>query len=321
MAMNTTQTEVVLPEWYTQYAKDVLSKATAATSQPYTAYGAPRIAGFTPEQEQAFSGYKASMGSYQPYLQSAAQGLQRGTSSFTAPGTVSQYMNPYTQNVVAGIGSAAGRNLYENILPAVNRTFTGGGTFGGSRSAEFNARAIRDANAGALSEQNKALREGYENAQNQFNAEANRSITASPYMAALGRQLQEQQNADFAGLEQIGSQRQQLSQRSADLAYQDFLNQQNYPYEQVQRLASIGGTPSASGSGTTTSTSPGPSTLGQIGGLLASGIGLAGATGGFGKSGWLTGLFKAEGGEINMKKAKKANKTSKAKSGLGWLKD
>ena len=29
MALNTTQVEQVLPEWYTQYAKDVLSKATA----------------------------------------------------------------------------------------------------------------------------------------------------------------------------------------------------------------------------------------------------------------------------------------------------
>jgi hypothetical protein len=162
MALNTTQVEQVLPEWYTQYAKDVLSKATAATSQPYSAYGAPRVAGFQPEQEQAFSGFQSSMGSYQPYLQSAFQGLQKGTGSFNAPGVAQQYMNPYTQNVVAGIGSAAGRNLYENLLPQVNRTFVGGGTFGGSRSGEFTARAVRDANAAALSEQNKAMREGYE---------------------------------------------------------------------------------------------------------------------------------------------------------------
>jgi hypothetical protein len=46
--------------------------------------------------------------------------------------------------------------------------------------------------------------------------------------------------------------------------------------------------------------------------LLASGVGILGATGAFGKSGWLG--FK-DGGDINMKKAKKA------KSGLGWLKD
>lgn len=312
MALNTTQVEQVLPEWYTQYAKDVLSKATAATSQPYSAYGAPRVAGFAPEQEQAFSGFKSSMGGYQPYLQSAYQGLQRGTGSFTAPGVAQQYMNPYTQNVVAGIGSAAGRNLYENLLPQVNRTFVGGGTFGGSRSGEFTARAVRDANAAALSEQNKAMREGYESGMGQFNTEANRFVTASPYMASLGSQFQTQRNLDLAGLEQIGLQRQQLGQRSADLSYQDFLNQRDYPYEQVQRLASIGGQPSAQGTGSTSTTAPGPSKVGQIGGLLASGIGIIGATGGFGKGGYLG--FK-DGGKINTKKAKKA------KSGLGWLKD
>lgn len=317
MALNTTQVEQVLPEWYTQYAKDILSKATAATSQPYSPYGAPRVAGFAPEQEQAFSGFQSSMGAYQPYLESAYQGLQRGTGSFTAPGVASQYMNPYTQNVVAGIGSAAGRNLYENILPQVNRTFVGGGTFGGSRSAEFTARAIRDANAAALSEQNKAMREGYESGMGQFNTEANRAITASPYMASLGNQLQTQRNLDLAGLEQIGSQRQQLGQRSADLAYQDFLNQRDYPYEQVQKLAAIGGQPSAQGTGTTSTTAPKPSSTGQILGAITSGVGLLGATGAFGQSGWLLG-GKKDGGEINTKKAKKAKS---AKSGLGWLKD
>lgn len=307
MATNTTQVETVLPEWYTQYAKDILSKATAATSQPYAAYGAPRIAGFQPEQEQAFSGFKSSMGAYQPYLNAATEGLQRGTGSFTAPGVASQYMNPYTQNVVAGIGSAAGRNLTENILPGLNRTFVGGGTFGGKRSAEFTARAVRDANAAALSEQNKAMKEGYESGMNQFNTEANRFVTASPYMAALGTQAQTQRNLDLAGLEQIGSQRQQLGQRSADMAYQDFLNQQQYPFEQVQRLASIGGQPSVQGSGSTSTTAPRPSSTGQILGAITGGIGLLGATGAFGKSGWLG--FK-DGGKIDVKK-----------SGLGWLKD
>ena len=322
MAVQQTTTQTILPEWYTQYAQNVLSKAYAATGEDYQKYTTKdasgkevpiaRIAGFQPEQEQAFSGYKANMGSYQPYVTSAAQGLQRGTGSFNAPGVANQYMNPYIQNVVAGIGAQAGRNLTENILPGVNRTFVGGGTFGGSRSAEFTQRAIRDANAAALSAQNEALQKGYENAQGQFNTEANRYLTASPYMAALGKQQQEQQNLDFAGLEQIGSQRQQLAQRSADLAYQDFENQRDFPYIQAQRLAAIGGQPSASGSGTTVSTAPKPSTTGQILGGLTSAIGLIGATGGFGKSGWL-GL--KDGGKVDIRKAKNA------KSGLGWLKD
>ena len=315
MALNTTQTEVVLPEWYTQYAKDILSKATAATAQPYTAYSAPRIAGFSPEQEEAFSGFRSSMGSYQPYLTAASQGLQRGTGSFAAPGVSGQYMNPYIQNVVAGIGQTAARNLTENILPQINRTFIGGGTFGGSRSADFTQRAIRDTQAQALAKQTEAMSNAFENAQAQYNAEQNRLITASPYMASLAKQQQEQRNLDLAGLEQIGSQRQQLGQRSADLAYQDFLNQREYPYEQVQKLAAIGGSPSAQGSGTTLTTAPKPSTTAQILGGLTSGIGILGATGAFGKSGWL-GL--KDGGEVDKKKAKKS-KTSKA--GLGWLKD
>lgn len=315
MALNTTQTETILPEWYTQYAKDVLSKATAATAQPYTAYAAPRIAGFAPEQEQAFSGFKSSMGSYQPYLQAASQGLQQGTQSFAQPGVARQYMNPYIQNVVAGIGATAGRNLYENILPQINRTFVGGGTFGGSRSAEFTNRAIRDTQAAALSEQNKAMSGAFENAQAQYNAEQNRLVTSAPYMASIAEQMQKQRNLDLAGLEQIGSQRQQLGQRSADLAYQDFLAQREYPYEQVQRLAAIGGAPSAQGSGTTSTTAPKPSTTGQILGGLTSAVGILGATGAFGKSGWL-GL--KEGGKVDEKKAKKSKN---AKAGLGWLKD
>lgn len=322
MAVQQTTTQTILPEWYTQYAQNVLSKAYAATNEPYQKYVTKdasgkevpisRIAGFQPEQEQAFSSYKENMGSYQPYLQAAASGLQRGTGSFAAPGVAGQYMNPYMQSVVAGIGSAAGRNLYENLLPAVNRTFVGGGTFGGRRSAEFTNRAVRDANAAALSAQNEALQKGYESAQGQYNAEQNRLITASPYMAALGTQLQTQQNLDVAGLEQIGAQRQQLAQQSANLAYEDFERQRDFPLYQAQQLANIGGQPSASGTGTRIETAPKPSSTGQILGAITSGVGILGATGAFGKGGWLK--FK-DGGEINVKKAKKEM------HGLGWLKD
>lgn len=318
MAAQQTTSQVILPEWYTTYAQNLLGRAMAASEEPYKPYGMARIAGFQPEQEQAFSAFKSNMGSYQPYISAATEGLQQGTQSFTAPGVAQQYMNPYTQNVVAGIGSTAARNLSENILPQINRTFVGGGTFGGSRSQEFMNRAVRDTQAAALAEQNKALQAGYESGMGQFNTEANRRITASPYMAALGEQLQTQQQKDVAGLEMIGSQRQGLAQRSADLAYQDFMAQRDYPFTQLQKVASVGGTPSGTGQ-TTVDTKPGPSTLSQVGGVLGGAAGIIGASGGFGSGGWFTNLFKAEGGEISMAEARKKN--SRAKAGLGWLKD
>jgi hypothetical protein len=310
MAVQETTTQTILPEWYTQYAQNVLSKAYAATNEPYQKYGGARIAGFAPEQEQAFGEYKSSMGEYKPYIGASTVALGAGTGSFTQPGVAQQYMNPYIQNVVSGIGAQAGRNLYENILPQVNRTFIGGGTFGGSRSAEFTQRAIRDAQAAALSAQNSALSEGYDKASELYSNEAGRYLEAAPLFASLGEQAQNQRINELKGLESIGLERQNLAQSSADLAYDDFERQRDYPLYQAQQLANIGGQPSPSGAGSTVTTAPGVSKTGQVIGALATGAGILNRTGAFGRGGWLSRLFK-EGGHV----------THGEQRGLGWLKD
>lgn len=328
MAVQQTTTQTILPEWYTQYAQNVLAKAYGATSEPYKKYVTKdeagnevpisRIAGFQPEQEQAFKDFKSSMGSYQPYINASTAALGAGTQSFTAPGVAQQYMNPYLQNVVSGIGAMAGRNLYENILPAVNRTFIGGGTFGGSRSAEFTQRAIRDAQAAALEKQVGALSEGYKAATDLYGAEAGRALTAAPLLANLGEQQRKQQMQDYAGLEQIGLQRQNLAQQSADLAYEDFARQRDFPFYQAQQLASIGGAPTASGSGTIVQTAPGQSKASQIAGAVATGVGILDKTGAFGKGGWLG--FK-HGGEVESPVVDGKRNIKSPMHGLGWLKD
>lgn len=322
MAVQQTTTQTILPEWYTQYAQNVLSKAYAATSEPYQRYMTKdaagkevpiaRIAGFQPEQEEAFKEYKATRGEYQPYLGASTAALGAGTGSFTAPGVAQRYMNPYLQNVVSGIGAMAGRNLQENILPAINRTFIGGGTFGGSRSAEFTQRAIRDAQAAALSKQVEAMQEGYKTAADLYGNEATRAMEAAPRFAQLGSQVQEQRMTDLGALERIGQQRQELAQKSASLAYEDFERQRDFPYLQVQRLAGIGGAPSATGSGTRVESAPGPSSLQQILGVTSSVAGILGKLGVFGKK---------EGGEIEGPVKDGKRNMKHPMHGLGWLKD
>lgn len=331
MAVQQTTTQTILPEWYTQYAQNVLKRAYEATSEPYQRYVTKdaagkevpiaRIAGFQPEQEEAFAGFKSSMGGYKPYISASEQALGRGTQSFTAPGVAQQYMNPYIQNVVSGIGEMAGRNLRENILPQVNRTFIGGGTFGGSRSAEFTNRAIRDAQAGALSAQVNALQEGYKTAADLYGTETTRALEAAPRFAQLGAQTQQQRMTDLSGLEQIGLQRQQLAQQSADLAYEDFERQRDFPFYQAQQLAAIGGAPNAQGAGSTITTAPGQSKTSQFLGAAATAAGILNKTGAFGNSGWLTGLFKAEGGAIRSSERDGGRNNRPTVQGLGWLKD
>ena len=317
MAVQQTTTQTILPEWYTQYAQNVLSKAYAATSEPYQKYvtkdaagkevPVARIAGFQPEQEQAFSEYKATRGEYEPYIGASSEALAAGTGSFTAPGVAQRYMNPYLQNVVSGIGTMAARNLRESILPELNRTFVGGGTFGGKRSFDFTQRAIRDAQAAALEKQVGALSEGYKAATDLYGAEATRALEAAPRYAELGTQVQQQRAKELAGLEEIGAQRQALAQQSADLAYEDFQRQRDFPLYQAQQLAAIGGSPSAQGAGTVMRTEPGQSGFSQAVGTAATIAGILGKTGAYGKTGWLSKLFK-EGGHVEAR-------------GLGWLKD
>lgn len=217
-------TQQELPAWAQEYYGSILGRGLSMIDQPYQKYTGDRVAGFTPEQQQAFDLVQKGIGNWQPYVNQAQQmatqaggasalgaanpyltsGVSReamtaaspylqragigsalssanpylraGSGSFTQ--NVDQYMNPYNTAVTNRIGEMAARNLRENLLPAVNRTFIGGGTFGGSRSADFTARAVRDAQEAALAEQNKALQAGYGQAADIYNTEAQRNLTA-----------------------------------------------------------------------------------------------------------------------------------------------
>jgi len=321
MATETTQTQVILPAWYEQFAKDVLGRASAATTGDYIEYDKPRINPFQQEQLEAFDLYKQGMGSYQPYLNAATTATNRAMGSFTDPGVANRYMNPYIQNVISGIGSTAARNLSENILPQLNRTFVGGGTFGGSRSAEFTQRAVRDTQNQALSKQIEAMSDAYKSGADLYGAEAGRALEGAKQYGALGESEQQQRFRELAGLEAIGEKRQELGQRSADLRYEDFQRQRDFPLEQVRQFAGIGGGVSPYGGGTTVRSEPGTSGFGSALGTGATILGAIGASGGFGKGGWLSGLFKKEGGAIESPVKDGKRNLKSPMHGLGWLKD
>jgi hypothetical protein len=274
MAITETVTQTKLPQWLVDAYTKSIERGYEATTTPYQAYtGGPRLAAVSPQEQQAYQMTSQNVGNYQPYTQAAGDYIAGGTQSFTDPGVAASYMNPYTQNVVSGIGAAAGRNLYENLLPAVNRTFIGGGTFGGSRSGEFTARTIRDANAAALSAQNEALQKGYESGMGQFNTEAGRYLTAAEQARGLGRDVQNLAGVDTAALEAAGSAQRGFEQESLNLAKSDFDAQRDYDYNQALRFQNFVGTPSAQGSGTRYEQAPGVSKTASTIGAVASGIG------------------------------------------------
>lgn len=75
-ALKATQSQTVLPEWYTNYGMQLLSNQQALMNKPYEAYKGPRVAEFAPAQQQGFAMTGQAAGAYQPGLTAATQATQ-----------------------------------------------------------------------------------------------------------------------------------------------------------------------------------------------------------------------------------------------------
>jgi hypothetical protein len=320
-----------LPEWARPYAKDTLAKGAALTDinqNPYQTYGANRIAGFSPLQEQSFQG-AANM---QPSQQLGVGSNLAALASLGALGTDYQggrfsggtfgqgaanfYMNPYQQNVTdIGKREAARQSSILGTQQAGQATQAG--AFGGSRFGIQQAERERNLGQQMSDIQAQGSNAAFQQAQQQFNADQARRMQAQQlgeqsrqYGAGLGMQglqtalqgagqlgalggQQFQQGMDINKLQSAyGGQMQQQAQRPLDMAYQDFLNQQNYPYKQLGFMSDmIRGLPLGQQSTSSIYEAPG-STMGQLAGL---GLGAYGMSRMMAEGG-LTGY--AEGGDV-----------------------
>ena len=261
-----------LPEWARGYAKETLAKTSALTDinkNPYQQYGGERIAGFQPMQQQAFE----SAANMQPSAQVGLGSNIAGMAGLGALGTnyqggqfqggqfdtqaARQYMSPYTQNVVDYQKAQALRD-FQIAQPMRQAQAVQQGAFGGSRSAIIDAEAQRTLNSQLQGIEATGQQAAFQNAQQQFNTDMARRLQAQQmgeqsrqYGAGLGLQglqtglqaagalgqLGQTQYGQQMGINQLqsqyGAQQQAQAQRPLDMAYQDFLNQQNYPYKQL----------------------------------------------------------------------------------------
>jgi hypothetical protein len=307
---NTTSTSTntaELPEWARGYAKDTLAKGAALTDlnqNPYQAYGGNRIAGFSNLQNQSFQGAQDM---------TVAPQIGQGTAAATGAGLgglnvagqanvggfqnqVGGYMNPYMNQILAPQLAEANRN-YDIGAVRQQQGATQAGAFGGSREAIMAAENERNRNTGLNQIYGQGLNTAYTNAQNQYNQNLQNQLAGYGLMGQsantlgqLGQNQYQQQMGINALQNQYGGQQQAQQQRGLDTAYQDFLNQKNYPYKQLGFMSDmIRGLPLGQQSTAQVYQPPG-SAIGQIAGLGVGALGLAG----LGKQ---AGVF-AEGGEV-----------------------
>jgi hypothetical protein len=326
-----TTTTVELPEWARGYAKDTLAKGSALTDiskNPYQQYGGERIAGFQPLQQRTFD----TAAQMQPSQQVGLGSSIAGAAGLGALGTNYQggrfyggqfndqaaqdYMDPYAKKVVDYQKAQALRD-FQIAQPMRQAQAVQQGAFGGSRSAIIDAEAQRSLNSQLQGIEATGRQAAFQNAQQQFERDQARRLQAQgmgeqsrQYGAGLGMQglqtglqaagqlgqLGQNEYGQRMGItqlqSQLGAQQQQQAQRPLDMAYQDFINQQNYPYKQLGFMSDmIRGLPLGQQSTQSVYGGSGPGAIQTL-------AGLGGAAYGFGRSGLFGSESKgnAEGG-------------------------
>jgi hypothetical protein len=291
----TSSTSTDLPDWFEQYIQNLASVGGQLASQPYPTYPGPRLAPFNPAQQRAFDLTQQGVGAWQPGIDQAVNTTAQATNlgplstadlfagaSRTFPGAVSEYLNPYSENVINRASELAGRSFREQIAPEIENRFIGAGQFGSAGMRQTMDRAARDLTEGLQSQAAAQLAQGYDTAGRMFGEDTSRLAGLASSAGQLGLQggqqlgtlselAQRLRAGDAAGLQAIGAQQQGQNQASLDLGYEDFQRQRDYPWQQLDRLSGlIRGIPTQQT--TTTNTSePGPSNL-QQGLSLLSGI-------------------------------------------------
>lgn len=304
---NSTVTEQSAPNPQFQAAYgSVLDQAQGVAAAPYTPYSGQQVADLTPAQEQAFGEVEGEQGAAQPFIgqaendfNSATAPLWSGVQQFS-PSAIQQYESPYTSDVVNST-QAEFNNQNQQQQEQLAGNEVSNGSWGGDRTG------VAAANLAGQQELSEAPtianleNTGYQTAESEFNTQQSSQLGANEAnawlnsqagfgTAQLGSELQSTNLNDATALEQVGSSEQQQNQANLNVPYETYLAEQAYPFQTTNFLSGITSGVGSEAGGTSSSTTD-ESALSQIAGVGESGLGIAGLTGGFGSSGWLTSLL------------------------------
>ena len=129
------------------YARKLLESTYQSSLTP-TDIPDIKVAGFTPDQQDAVTATREGIGGFQPFLTGAntaltgVMGQPSVANTFGASG-ISQFMNPYTESVIDATQADIARQggIAQN---QINANAVGAGAFGGSRQAIANQELQRN---------------------------------------------------------------------------------------------------------------------------------------------------------------------------------
>jgi len=260
---------------YVNAGKEIYGASKNLAGRDYPTYDAARVANFTQDQNASFDMTRNNVGSWNPSFQQAFQSGMGGVAPIGAS-DISQYMNPYTDQVIAGVTNDMNRQATRDTIGR-HASMAGRGSY-----LNEDRRGVMDNLAQESNNRNLAsvignLRQGaFKDAIQQANTDRQRQFAGSQLFGNLGVTRQQLGAMDAGSMAAAGGMQQAQDQQNLSLRYQDFQDQFRYPQEQANWLmAQLQGQPHQN---TSPQAQPNP---------WAQGIGMASAIGGMGGSfGW-----------------------------------
>jgi len=247
-----------------RYVTD-LAKQVAAT--PYERYKGELVAGMTPTQMAGIQNVNQAQGMALPYYQEAtslaSDAATAGDTRNFKQSDIDTYMSPYLNNVVgstmANLEEQNKRQRQDLVGTAISR-----GAFGGDRGKIAEAELNRQQGLSTGKTLSDLLQGGYSQALGQFNQGIANKFTGAGQIAGYGTGAQQSVLQGAQAQMAAGAQQQAVRQAQDTANYQQFQQQQAYPFQTSQYLANITQGIGAQSGGTSTQTQPGPSMGGQV---------------------------------------------------------
>ena len=200
----TTATTTTAPAWYNNFLSGLAGTGQAAVEQG-------GVAGFSDLQKQVFG--------QAPGAVTAGQGAL-GTAVNTATGVagtptidmISQYMNPYTQQVIGEVGRLGQQNWENKIAPGATAGAVGSGQFGSTRGMNVYGNLAREVNRDITGQQGTLLQSGFNDALKAAQAQQTLDLQAAQQLGQLSGQQYTQSTGGLDVLNKLGAQQQALEQ-------------------------------------------------------------------------------------------------------------
>lgn len=200
-------------------------------------YQGPLVAGLGGLQQQAMS-QAGNPYQWQDAYGAAGNALMAAARPYNTD-ELQQYLDPYASGVVSNMGRLSKEKLLSD-MEDINSTFTGAGTFGGTRNQKFIQDALQRSQREFQGAAGNVMSGAYNNANANYLNWANRPLQVASGLQALGSGGAGLAWNDINNQFGLGAKEQATRQSAMDAAYKDWMNQYQMPASLMTQLGQLG---------------------------------------------------------------------------------